>query len=78
MPDCLCRYTGFISFWAQVRGLITLLAQGLICPKSGTGYATDRISTEDTDPRPKRDPGSDFIDDGYSEHMSCLVTSSYK
>jgi len=38
MPDCLCRPTGSSFFRAQVRGLIILLAQGLICPKSGTGY----------------------------------------
>ena len=34
--DCLCRPTGPSSFRAQVRGLITQPAQGLICPKSGT------------------------------------------
>ena len=33
---CLCRPTGSTSFRAQVSGFITLLAQGLICPKSGT------------------------------------------
>jgi len=39
MPDCLGRPTGSTSFRAQVtevRSLLTCLAQGLICPKSGT------------------------------------------
>jgi hypothetical protein len=36
MSDCLCRPTGSTSFRAQVRGLVTYLAQGLICPKSST------------------------------------------
>jgi hypothetical protein len=34
MPDCLCSPTESTSFRDQVRGLITSLAHGLICPKS--------------------------------------------
>ena len=34
--DCLCRSNRYTSFRAQLRGLITYLSQGLICPKSGT------------------------------------------
>ena len=37
MPDCLCRPTWSTFYRAQVRGLITQLTHGLICPKSGTG-----------------------------------------
>ena len=41
--DCLCRSTRSTSFRTQVRGLITYLAQGLICPKSGTVSALYNI-----------------------------------